>query len=72
MTEGSLTELGFQRWLSVQEVTGRPEPDCDEDAAVSSTISAIVGRSLVGVNEMHQEIVLLTIRDLSAANVSES
>jgi len=25
MTEGSLTELGFQRWRPVLEVAGRPE-----------------------------------------------
>jgi len=55
MTEGSLTELGFQRWLPVLEVAGileaRPRQRCCSDF----NHLGHVGRSLVGVNELHQE-----------------
>jgi len=54
MTEGSLTELGFRRWRPVLEAAGRlearPRRCCSEFNHLGQ-----VGRSLVGVNEVHQE-----------------
>jgi len=51
MTEGCLTELGFQRWHPVQEMTGRPRRRyCSKFDHLGH-----VGRSLVGGNEVQQE-----------------
>jgi len=55
MTEGLLSELSLQRWLSVQEVTGRPEARRQRRCCSDFNHLGHVGRSLVGVNEMHQE-----------------
>jgi len=55
MTEGSLTELGFQCWLPVQEVTGRPEARPRRRCYSEFNHLGHVGRSLVGVNKVHQE-----------------
>jgi len=55
MTESSLTELGFQRWLPVQEVTGRPEARPPQRFCSEFNHLGHVGRSLVGVNKVHQE-----------------
>jgi len=54
MTYGSLTKLDFSAVFRYRRWLADRRPDRDEDVAVSSTISAI-GRSLVGVNEVHQE-----------------
>jgi len=69
MTEGSHTELGFQRWLPVQEVTGRPEARlrrrcCSEFDYLGHS------HQLVGVNEVHQEALCREFVILSAARVS--
>jgi len=55
MTEGSLTELGFQRWLPVQEVPGRPEERLQRRCCSEFYHLGHVGKSLVGVNEVHLE-----------------
>jgi len=55
MTEGSLTEVGFQRWLPVQEVTGSPEARPRRRCCSEFNHLGSVGRPLVGVNEVHQE-----------------
>jgi len=55
MTEVSLSELGFQRWLPVQEVTGRPEARLRQRCCSEFDHLGHVGRSLVGVNEVHQK-----------------
>jgi len=55
MTEDSLTELGFQRWLPVQEVTGRLEVRPRRRFYSEFNHLGHVGRSLVGVNEVRQE-----------------
>jgi len=57
MTEGSLAELGFQRWLPIQEVAGRPEARprrryCSEFDHLGHRQVAV---RMVGVNEVHQE-----------------
>jgi len=70
MTEGSLTELGFQRWLPVREVTGRPE--ARPRLRCFSEFDHL-GRSLVGVNEVHHEAQFVQNSwFLSAASVSAS
>jgi len=55
MTEDSLTELGFQRWLPVREVTGRPEARPRQRCCSEFNHLDHVGRLLVGVIEVHQE-----------------
>jgi len=55
MTESSLTELGFLRLLALQEVTGRPEARLRRKCCCEFNHLGHVGRSLVGVNEVHQE-----------------
>jgi len=55
MTEGWLTELGFQRWFPVQEVTGRPEARPRRRFCSEFNHLGHVGRSLVDVNEVQQE-----------------
>jgi len=55
MTEGSLTELGFQRWRTVLEAAGRPEARPRRRSCSEFNHLGHVGRSLVGVNEVHQE-----------------
>jgi len=55
MTEGSLTELGFQPWRPVQEVTGKPEARLRRRYCNEFNHLGHVGWSLVGVNEVNQE-----------------
>jgi len=55
MTEGSLTELGFQCWHPVLEVTGKPEARARRRCCCEFNHLGHVGRSLVGVNEVRQE-----------------
>jgi len=55
MIEGSLTELGFQRWRPVQGVTGRPEARPRRRCCSEFNYLGHVGRSLLGVNVVHQE-----------------
>jgi len=57
MTECSLTELGFQRWFPVQEVTGRPEARPRRRCCSKFDHLGHVGMSLVGVNEVHVQFV---------------
>jgi len=51
----SLTEFGLQRWLTVQEVTGRQEARPGRRWCSEFNHLGHVGRSMVGVNEVHQE-----------------
>jgi len=70
MTEGSPTELGVQRWLPVQEVTGRPEARPRRRCCSEFSHVGHVGRSLVDVNEMHLEAYFVDkSRFVSAVNV---
>jgi len=57
MTEGSLTELGFQCWLPIQEMTGRPEARPRRRCCSEFNHVRQVGRWLLGVDEVlvHQE-----------------
>jgi len=55
MTEGSLTELGIQRWIPVQEVTGRLEARPRRRRCSEINQLGHVGRSLVGVKVVHQK-----------------
>jgi len=55
ITEGSFTKIGFQRWLPVQEVTGRPEARPRWRCGSEFNHLGHVGRSLVGVNMVQQE-----------------
>jgi len=55
MTEGSLIELGFERWLPLQEVTGRQEARTRRRCCSEFNHFSHVGRSLVGMNEVYQE-----------------
>jgi len=55
MTEGSLTELGFQHWGPVLEAAGRPEARPRRRCCSEFNHLGHVGRSLVGVNEVYQE-----------------
>jgi len=55
MTEGSLTELDFQRRRPVLEADGRPEARPRRRCCSEFNHLGHVGRSLVGENEVHQE-----------------
>jgi len=55
MTGGSLTELGFQRWRPVLKAAGGPEARLRRRCCSEFNHLGHVGRSLVGVNEVHQD-----------------
>jgi len=53
MTEGSLAELGFQRWRPLLEAADRPEARPRRRCCSEFNYLGHVGKSLVGVNEVH-------------------
>jgi len=73
MTEGSLTELIFQRWRPVLEAAGRPEARPRQRCCSEFNHLGHVGRSLVGVHDVHQQGTVCTqFLILSATCVSAS